>query len=128
MTDTVALTPSPEVPTYSAREKASAHQHKALWLMLLGAMGIPLSLIWDYSWECTIGVDLFWGPPHTATYVSVALAGLGALSLIVRPEPGIRIGFLSGPVGAWITAWGAVASVASVLFDRWWQGAYGLGA
>jgi len=114
--------------TRSIAAKPSVYPQKALYLMLLGAAGIPLSLIWDYSWECTIGVDLFWGPPHTATYISVALAGLGALSLIVKREPGIRIGFLSGPVGAWITAWGAVAFVASVLFDRWWQGAYGLGA
>jgi hypothetical protein len=96
--------------------------------MLLGAAGIPLSLIWDYSWECTIGVDLFWGPPHTATYFSVVLAGLGAVGMVSRNGDRVRLGFLSAPAGAWIGIWGALAFVAAVLFDRWWQGAYGLGA
>jgi hypothetical protein len=96
--------------------------------MLAGSAGIPLSLIWDYSWECTIGVDLFWGPPHTATYISVFLAGLGALSMIRHSGDGVRLGLLTAPAGAWISIWGALAFSAAVLFDRWWQGAYGLGA
>jgi len=96
--------------------------------MLVGAAGIPLSLIWDYSWECTIGVDLFWGPPHTATYLSVVLAGIGAAAMMGRGTNGVRIGFLSGQAGAWISLWGTLAFLAAVLFDRWWQGAYGLGA
>jgi hypothetical protein len=96
--------------------------------MLIGSAGIPLTLIWDYSWECTIGVDLFWGPPHTATYLSVVLAGLGALSMIRHGGEGVRLGFLTAPAGAWIGIWGTLAFGAAVLFDRWWQGAYGLGA
>src|SRR5580765_3810058 len=77
-------------------ERADSRR-KALWLMLLGAAGIPLSLIWDYSWECTIGVDLFWGPPHTATYLAVFLAGLGAVSMIRRNGEGVQLGPLSAP-------------------------------
>src|SRR5204863_7136042 len=121
MSDAVALCPSPETVKASAADTDQPYREKGLLLMLIGAVGIPLSLIWDYSWECTIGVDLFWGPPHTATYLSVALAGLGAVRMIGKEREGVRIGFLSAPAGAWISLWGALAFAAAVLFDRWWQ-------
>src|SRR6185295_17015464 len=93
----------------------------------------PLSLIWDFSWESTIGIDLFWSPPHTATYLSVIITAGAALLLAVTNEPsrqagGVRIAGLHAPLGTWVALWGAVAFLAAVLFDRWWQSAYGLGA
>src|ERR1051326_6822687 len=126
----VALYPPRETAkaSTSGSVEEAGFRRKGLWLMLLGAAGIPLSLIWDYSWECTIGVDLFWGPPHTATYFAVVLAGVGAVSMIRRAGDGVRVGFWSAPAGAWIGLWGALAFGAAILFDRWWQGAYGLGA
>ena len=54
------------------------------WLMLVGALGVALSLLWDLSWEPSVGIDRVWGLPHVATYLAIALAGCGALALIVR--------------------------------------------
>jgi hypothetical protein len=38
----------------------------------------------------------------------------------------VRIWGLSGPLGAFISAWGGVAMLASAPFDDWWHNAYGL--
>src|SRR5215467_6657063 len=96
MSNAVTLYPPPATATGSARVSAEDRdsRRKGLWLMLAGSAGIPFSLIWDYSWECTIGVDLFWGPPHTAIYISVFLAGLGALSMIRGGGGGVRLGIM----------------------------------
>ena len=107
----------------------------AAWLLLLAAAGIPLSLLWDFSWESTVGIDLVWAPAHVATYLAVALCGAVALWLIFATTRcadarafGVRIGKCHAPLGAWIVAWGACAFVAATLFDRWWQSSYGLAA
>ena len=107
----------------------------AAWLLLLAAAGIPLSLLWDFSWESTVGIDLVWAPPHVATYLSVALGGAVALWLIFATTLnadaralGVRIGKYHAPLGAWVIAWGACAFAVATLFDRWWQSSYGLAA
>jgi hypothetical protein len=106
-------------------------------LAALAATLIPVSLIWDFSWESTIGVDRFWSPPHLTTCIGVWLCGLvGArLALIFtraghrgRSASGVNIGPLCGPSGAWILLWGAATMQAALLLDNWWQQAYGLGA
>jgi hypothetical protein len=101
-------------------------------LLLVGAAGVPASLLWDFSFESTVGVDLFWSPPHTATYLSVALAG-GAALACARPASsaqaaGVALGGLRAPLGAWLALWGALAFAVAVVFDRWWQTGYGLAA
>lgn len=98
---------------------------KCAHLLLLAAVAVPLSLLWDLSWESTVGVDSLWAPPHLATYAAVTLAGFGALGQF---GVGVRLGKLRAPLGAWVALWGAVAFVAAVLFDRWWQAGYGLAA
>src|SRR6478735_3758311 len=50
------------------------------WCLVVAALGIPASLLWDFSWECTVGIDLPWAAPHVATYAAVALAAVVALS------------------------------------------------
>ena len=52
---------------------------RAAWLMLLGAAGVPATLLWDFSWESTIGVERFFAPPHSATYLAIAGATCAAL-------------------------------------------------
>ena len=108
-----------------------------LWWGAIAATLIPVSLIWDYSWESSIGIDRFWSPPHLATHVGIWLSGLLGLQLIARftlaqkhgeHGAGVNIGPWCGPSGAWILLWGAVAMQAATLFDNWWQQAYGLGA
>ncbi len=89
-------------------------------LLSAAAAAVPVSLLWDFSWEATVGVDRVWGAPHVATYLAVALAALAAIALVLR-NPGREI-------GAWIVLWGALAFVTAFAFDRWWQAGYGLAA
>ena len=103
----------------------------ASWLLLLAAAGIPASLLWDFSWESTVGIDLAWAPAHVATYLSVLLGGVIALGFIFSKsarESGVRMGKFHAPLGAWVVAWGALAFGVAMLFDRWWQSSYGLAA
>ena len=102
------------------------------WLATLAATLIPLSLIWDYSWETSIGVDRMWSPPHVATHLAVWLFAIIALTSLVcctrAGQGGIKLGPLRAPAGAWLLLWGVVAFETAFLFDNWWQLAYGLGA
>lgn len=103
----------------------------------IACTALPVSLIWDFSWESSIGVDQFWSPPHVATHVAVWLCGILALRLIggfslarQRGEavPGVDIGPCSGPSGAWLLLWSVLLFEATIPLDIWWQRAYGLGA
>ena len=38
----------------------------------------------------------------------------------------VRVWGFRGPLGAWVTIWGALALLASAPFDNWWHSAYGL--
>lgn len=107
---------------------ARAGPRRAAGLLLLAAAGIPLSLLWDFSWEGTVGIDRVWAAPHTANYLAIALAGLAGLLGISRAGEGIRLGKWSAPLGSWVALWGALAFVTAFLFDRWWQAGYGLAA
>ncbi len=114
-----------------ATASAPASFPRAVWLLLIAAVGIPASLLWDFSWESTVGIDLAWAPAHVATYLSVLLGGAVALGLIFAKsarEFGVGIGKFRAPIGAWAVAWGAVAFGVAMLFDRWWQSSYGLAA
>jgi hypothetical protein len=52
--------------------------------MIAACAGVVLSLVWDFSWESTVGVDRVWAPPHLATALAVALAGLTAIGQIAK--------------------------------------------
>jgi hypothetical protein len=89
---------------------------------------------WDISWHRSIGRDTFWTAPHIAIYLCGVLGGFAAAYLILRTTFGARerrssavrvLGF-SGPLGAFILAWGGVAMLTSAPFDDWWHNAYGL--
>lgn len=101
-------------------------------LLLLSAVAVPLTLFWDVSWESTIGVDRFFGPPHAANYLAVAAAAIAAARMAVvttrAGAGGVALGRARAPLGAWIVLWGAAAFMAALLFDRWWQASYGLAA
>ena len=87
-----------------------------LWALVAACIAIPLALVWDYSWESTIGVDLLWSPPHVALDLAVALACLAAAFDRRRSS------------GSWLVLWGALAFLAAAIFERWWQASYGLAA
>jgi hypothetical protein len=103
------------------------------WLATLAASLLPVSLIWDYSWESTVGVDRIWSPPHLTTHIGVWLCALlGLKDLIVstriRSLEATAIGTFRAAAGAWLLLWGVVAFETAFVFDNWWQQAYGLGA
>lgn len=120
----------------SAVSPARVRGFDLVWMTLAGTL-IPVSLIWDFSWESTIGVDRFWSPPHVATHLGVWLSGLLGVRLVwgftLAQRSGISVSGVNilgccGPAGAWVLLWGAGVMLAAYLWDAWWQRAYGLGA
>lgn len=95
--------------------------------LLASAISIPAALLWDYSWECTVGIDLFWSKPHVALYVAILVGAVGACVALASND-GIKLGRIRAPLSAWLVLWGALAFLTAAVFDRWWQMSYGLGA
>jgi hypothetical protein len=96
---------------------------------------IIVGIIWDISWHRTIGRDTFWTPAHMAIYLGGILAGASGAWLILQATfsksgdlaaRSVRVWGFRGPLGAWISIWGATAMVTSAPFDDWWHNAYGL--
>ena len=100
------------------------------WLLLAAGAGVPLALLWDYSWESTVGIDRVWSPPHVAIFAAVVCAGVTAAMVLFASAPGegVQLGKWRAPLAAWIALWGALAYVTAFTFDRWWQASYGLAA
>jgi hypothetical protein len=108
-----------------------------LWCAALAVTSAYVGGYWDISWHRSIGRDSFWSAPHIAIYACGVLAGLSSAYLILTATlgrsdgselrgTGVRIWGLSGPIGAFISAWGGVAMLVSAPFDDWWHAAYGL--
>ena len=106
-----------------------------LWCAALAVTSAYVGGYWDISWHRSIGRDSFWSAPHMAIYACGVLAGLSSAYLILAATfghsqafrgAGVRIWGLSGPIGAFISAWGGVAMLVSAPFDNWWHNAYGL--
>jgi hypothetical protein len=104
-------------------------------LGVIGATSIIIGVLWDISWHSTIGRDTFWTPAHLAIYLGGVLAGTASGWALFRatfpgsgrePPAGVRILGCRGPLGAWVTVWGALAMITSAPFDNWWHNAYGL--
>ncbi len=96
------------------------------WLVAASA-GVTSALLWDFSWESTIGIDLPWAAPHLALDAAALAAAIGAL-LALGQRIGVAIGPVRAPLGAWIALWGSAAFLVATLFDHWWQSTYGLSA
>src|SRR5918994_4645661 len=106
-----------------------------LWCAALAVTSAYVGGYWDIAWHRSIGRDSFLSAPHLAIYACGLFAGITAGYLILTttfggPSPmkdvSVRIWGLSGPLGAFICAWGGVAMLASAPFDDWWHNAYGL--
>ena len=106
-----------------------------LWCSALAVTSAYVGGYWDISWHRSIGRDTFWSAPHMAIYACGILAGISSAYLIFTTTFGrhtamrdvsVRIWGLTGPLGAFISAWGGVAMLASAPFDDWWHNAYGL--
>jgi hypothetical protein len=106
-----------------------------LWCSALAVTSAYVGGYWDISWHRSIGRDTFWSAPHMAIYACGVLAGISSGYLILTTtfrqdgplkDVSVRIWGLSAPLGAFISAWGGVAMLASAPFDNWWHNAYGL--
>lgn len=123
---------------FSSEARATSTEPRLPWYcfsIVLGAACIPVGALWDISWHSTIGRDTFWTPAHMLIYLGGLLPGLSAAIAVYRStyikdsaEHSASVGLLGlrGPVGAWVTAWGAAAMLVSAPFDNWWHNAYGL--
>ena len=106
-----------------------------LWCSALAVTSAYIGGYWDIAWHRSIGRDTFWSPPHMAIYACGALAAISSTYLILsttflrasafRPVS-VRIWGLSGPLGAFVSAWGGLMMLVSAPFDDWWHNAYGL--
>ena len=108
------------------------------WYIWLGVLAVTSSIVgihWDISWHRSIGRDTFWTPAHMAIYLCGVLAGLVSgyliLSTTFQPnsplrESSVTMWGFTGPLGAFIAAWGGIAMLVSAPFDNWWHAAYGL--
>jgi hypothetical protein len=135
------------VTTVATPPRAAAASIRAVpWYLWCAALAVTSAYVggyWDISWHRSIGRDSFWTPAHLAIYACGVLAGLSSAYLIFTTTFGradrlragvdrslrdvsVRIWGLRAPAGAFISAWGGVAMLASAPFDDWWHGAYGL--
>jgi hypothetical protein len=90
-----------------------------------------VGLLWDISWDASIGRDAFWSPPHIAVnFGAIAAWGAGAWLLVqatlTRHPASVGVGKLRVPLGAGFVLWGGCALLAAGALDLWWSSAYGL--
>ncbi|MDO8678900.1 MAG: hypothetical protein Q7R30_10100 [Acidobacteriota bacterium] len=125
--------PPPSPAGYGETSRAGVPWY--LWCSALAVTSAYVGGYWDISWHRSIGRDSFWSAPHMAIYACGILAGISSGYLIFTTTFGrkaplkdvsVRIWGLSGPLGAFIAAWGGVAMLSSAPFDDWWHNAYGL--
>jgi hypothetical protein len=131
--DTTAPMPSTE-PAVQDSGRVPAH----VWIALLAVASAVFGVQWDIAWHRSIGRDTFWSPPHLAIYLGGVLAGLVSGYLILSTtfartpvgqqarQSAVRIWGFRGPLGAFLSAWGGMAMLASAPFDNWWHNTYGL--
>lgn len=130
--------PTLAIPDAAALATASARSRSISWvsrIVIFAATCIVVGILWDISWHRTIGRDTFWTPAHLAIYLGGALGGMTAGWLVIRTTflgddgdraAAVRLFGLYGPIGAWVSIWGAMAMLTSAPFDNWWHNAYGL--
>ncbi len=120
---------------FSPAAEKTAHIPWYLWCSALAVTSVTIGAHWDVSWHRSIGRDTFWTPAHLAIYLCGVLAGITCAYLIFSTtfggsaearSGGVRVLGFTGPLGAFVAAWGGVAMLTSAPFDNWWHNAYGL--
>jgi len=121
-------------PISPAAEK-TGHIPWYLWCSALAVTSVSIGAHWDVSWHRSIGRDTFWTPAHLAIYLCGVLAGVACGYLVftttfgsdaMKRNAAVHVFGFSGPLGAFLSAWGGVAMLTSAPFDNWWHSAYGL--
>jgi hypothetical protein len=126
------------VPVSEARPIENIREAAVPWYMWCAVFAVTSIMIggqWDISWHQSIGRDTFWTPAHMAIYLGGVLSGVAFGFLILHTtfsrrsplkESSVHIWGFSGPLGAFIAAWGGITMLTSAPFDNWWHNAYGL--
>jgi len=105
------------------------------WAGLIASAAIASGVYWDISWHVGIGRDTFWTPAHLAIQFGAVITGLSCAYLILHTtfagdeatrKSSVRIWGMSGPLGAFIAAWGGFCMLTSAPFDNWWHQSFGL--
>src|SRR5262249_55787563 len=135
LSDSINMEAVAAIPTSKSEPVRAPAVPGAVWSVLIGGASIAIGILWDISWHRTIGRDTVWTPAHMAIYLGGLLGGLTCGWLVIRttwfagaPEQNaaIRVWGFRGPLGAWLTIWGAFAMIVSAPFDNWWHDAYGV--
>ena len=130
---TTAPTAATAAPHAASQSQPMFPPHLAA--VLFAATSVIVGVIWDISWHRSIGRDTFWTPAHMGIYLGGIVAGVACGWLVLRTtfagtdadrRATVRFWGLSGPLGAWVAIWGAIAMITSAPFDNWWHNAYGL--
>src|SRR5712691_4136241 len=109
------------IPAMRAATETRATFPVHLAAVLFAATSVIVGVIWDISWHRTIGRDTFWTPAHLGIYLGGIVAGVACGGLVLRTtfagtdadrRATVRFWGLSGPLGAWVSIWGAIAMVA----------------
>ena len=122
----------------TARGRAQTRAIAIPWhipAVLFASTSMVVGVIWDISWHMTIGRDTFWTPAHLAIYLGGVVGGLASGFVVLKTtfagsaaerDASVRFWGFRGPLGTWVTIWGALAMLTSAPFDDWWHNAYGL--
>src|SRR5206468_10207061 len=115
-----------------------AHAEKlsrSVYVAVAGLACLPIGLLWDISHHSTIGRDTFWTPAHILIQLGRIVPALLFTTLALKTtflgtpaqrDASVLFCGLRGPLGVWITVWGALAMGTSAPFDDWWHNRYGL--
>jgi hypothetical protein len=132
------LAPVAIAPPDQSATGGRAHAATIPWLatsVIIAATAVVVGVIWDISWHMTIGRDTFWTPGHLAIYFGGLVGGVASGLVVLQTTFGsttawkdssVRLWGFRGPLGAWVSIWGAFAMLTSAPFDDWWHNAYGL--
>lgn len=134
ITSVTVLTPA-AMPAAAQSALVKARTPRPCTAVVFAAMCILVGIVWDISWHETIGRDTFWTPAHICIQLGALIGGLVCGWLVLQATffggeaqraSAVRVWGLRGPLGAWVTIWGAMAMITSAPFDDWWHNAYGL--
>lgn len=135
-----ALATSDTITTARPDRKERLLRRSTAWVMLVLLLSGELGSIWDREWHYYVGRDQFWTPPHTLIYLSVAGAGILALTVVlidtvrfykdatgVDDNSTVRIFKLfHAPLGFVIAGFGALQALVSAPLDNYWHTLYGI--
>src|SRR2546422_5848238 len=112
----------------SVPSTSAASVPRSVHVAVVGLACLPIGLLWDISHHSTIGRDTFWTPAHIIIQLGGMVPALLFASIALKTtfratqeERNASVSFwgFRGPLGVWVTVWGAIAMMTSAPFDDW---------